>query len=85
VFGNLPAGEIYIAPLEDSAEGVLVVDASFPGLLLSEPVKMTFEKGYVTQVEGGAGAEFLQVFQQPSSTPGWYVRQTFAGVESLLE
>src|SRR5215211_4978812 len=45
VFGNLPAGEIYIAPNEDSAEGVLVIDKSFPGLLLSDPVKLFFEKG----------------------------------------
>jgi leucyl aminopeptidase (aminopeptidase T) len=60
VFGNLPAGEIYIAPIEDSAEGVLVVDKCFPGLLLSEPVRMVFEKGRVMQIEGGPGAEFLE-------------------------
>lgn len=60
VFGNLPSGEIYIAPVEDSAEGVLVVDKCFPGMLLSEPTRMTFEKGRVTHIEGGAGAEFLE-------------------------
>ena len=60
VFGNLPAGEIYIAPNEDSAEGVLVIDKSFPGLLLSEPVKLFFEKGKVTHIEGGAGREYLE-------------------------
>ena len=59
-FGNLPAGETYIAPVEDSAEGVLVVDKCFPGMLLSEPTRMTFEKGRVMHVEGGAGAEFLR-------------------------
>jgi leucyl aminopeptidase (aminopeptidase T) len=60
VFGNLPAGEIYIAPIEDSADGVLVVDKCLPGLLLSEPVKLVFERGRVTHIEGGAGAEYLQ-------------------------
>ena len=59
-FGNLPAGEIYIAPIEDSAEGVLVIDKCFPGLLLSEPVRLVFEKGRVTQIEGGAGAGYLE-------------------------
>lgn len=44
VFGNLPAGEIYTAPLEDSADGVLVVDKSFPGLLLTEPVRLVLKK-----------------------------------------
>jgi hypothetical protein len=60
VFGNLPGGEIYIAPIEDSTEGVLVIDKSLPGLLLSEPVRMVFEKGRVTQIEGGPGAVYLK-------------------------
>ena len=60
VFGNLPSGEIYIAPIEDSAEGVLVIDKCLPGMLLTEPARVIFEKGSVTQVEGGAGAEFLR-------------------------
>ena len=60
VFGNLPSGEIYIAPVEDSAEGVLVIDKCLPGLLLSEPVRVIFAQGRVAQVAGGAGAEFLQ-------------------------
>jgi leucyl aminopeptidase (aminopeptidase T) len=60
VYGNLPAGEIYIAPLEDSAEGTLVIDKSFPGLLLQQPVQLTFEKGHVTHIEGGEGAEYLK-------------------------
>lgn len=60
IFGNLPSGEIYIAPVEDSAEGVLVIDKCLPGMLLSEPVRVVFEKGSVTQVEGGMGAEFLR-------------------------
>lgn len=60
VFGNLPAGEIYIAPIEDSADGVLVVDKCLPGLLLSEPVKLVFKKGRVTHIEGGTGAAYLQ-------------------------
>lgn len=60
VYGNLPAGEIYIAPNEDSAEGILVIDKSLPGLLLTEPVKMVFEKGRVTNIEGDEGAKYLE-------------------------
>jgi leucyl aminopeptidase (aminopeptidase T) len=30
VLGNLPSGEMYIAPIEDSAEGVLVVESPCP-------------------------------------------------------
>ncbi len=60
VLGNLPAGEVYVAPLEDSAEGVLVIDKSLPGLPLSEPVRLVFEKGRVTHIEGGEGAKYLE-------------------------
>jgi leucyl aminopeptidase (aminopeptidase T) len=60
VFGNLPAGEAYVAPIEDSAEGVLVVDKSLPGFPLSEPVRLIFEKGRVIHIEGREGAAHLQ-------------------------
>jgi leucyl aminopeptidase (aminopeptidase T) len=58
-FGNLPAGECFVAPLEDSAEGVLVVDKSFPELVVKQPVRMVFEKGRVVAVEGGDEAKEL--------------------------
>jgi leucyl aminopeptidase (aminopeptidase T) len=58
-FGNLPAGECFVAPLEESAEGVLVVDKSFPELVVEQPVRMTFRKGRVVAIEGGAEAEEL--------------------------
>jgi leucyl aminopeptidase (aminopeptidase T) len=59
-FGNLPAGECFVAPLEDSAKGVLVVDKSFPELLLSQPVRMTFKAGRVIAIEGGPEAEEVE-------------------------
>ena len=60
MFGNLPAGECFVAPLEDSAEGVVVVDKSFPELLLSEPVYMRFRAGRVVAIEGGAEAQEIE-------------------------
>lgn len=60
MFGNLPAGECFVAPLEDSAEGVVVVDKSFPELLLSAPVRMTFKAGRVVAIEGGAEAQEIE-------------------------
>ena len=58
-FGNLPAGECFVAPLEQSAEGVLVVDKSFPELVVKQPVHMVFEQGRVVAIEGGAEAQEL--------------------------
>ena len=52
-FGNLPAGETYIAPVEGSANGIFVVDASFAGIgKLHEPIKVIVKKGYAVEFEG---------------------------------
>ncbi len=62
-FGNLPAGEAYTAPVEGTAEGVLVAQVGwFPGL--KEDMKLTFEAGYVSKVEGGCevGDQFRALF-----------------------
>jgi leucyl aminopeptidase (aminopeptidase T) len=59
-FGNLPAGEAYLAPVEGTAEGKLVVDASMAGLgVLSSPITLVFKKGRVVSVDG-PGADQLR-------------------------
>jgi leucyl aminopeptidase (aminopeptidase T) len=59
-FGNLPAGEAYLAPVEGTAEGTLVVDASMAGIgVLSSPLTYTFRNGRVADVVG-EGAETLK-------------------------
>ncbi len=60
-FGNLPAGEAYIAPVEGSANGVVVVDASMAGAgVLEEPIRMKVEAGIVAEVSGGQAAAALE-------------------------
>jgi len=50
-FGNLPAGEVYFAPLEGTAEGTLVLEWA-PTRRLSSPVSLRVRGGYVEEVEG---------------------------------
>jgi leucyl aminopeptidase (aminopeptidase T) len=60
VHGNLPAGEVYIAPVRTGAEGVCVIDCSIavPGLgILPNPIRLTFEGGRIVDVAGGAEAD----------------------------
>lgn len=59
-YSNLPAGECYVAPVEDSANGILVVDKSFPGILIEMPVTLVFEKGRVVDIKGDKEAERLR-------------------------
>ena len=59
-FSNLPAGEAYIAPLEETTEGMLVIDGAMSGVgVVTTPIRMTVEKGYVIKIEGGEEARKL--------------------------
>lgn len=50
-WGNLPAGEIWCAPVEDSAQGVVVCDGSIGDLgQVPAPVRLTVTNGRVTDV-----------------------------------
>lgn len=57
--GNLPAGEVFIAPNEGKTNGVYVVDASFAGLgmLSKAPIRVTVKGGYAVNVEGPRAEE----------------------------
>lgn len=50
-FGNLPAGEVYLAPLEGSSEGRLVIEWA-PTHKLEYPVTFIVKNGKVTEVKG---------------------------------
>jgi len=50
-FGNLPAGEAYIAPLEGTANGVIVFDGSLAGFgLISPPLRLRIKEGMVEEI-----------------------------------
>lgn len=47
-FGNLPAGEAGMAPIEGTTNGIFVVDATMAGIgKLKKPIKFIVKKGYV--------------------------------------
>ncbi len=50
-FGNLPAGEVYLAPLEGTAEGVMVIGYA-PTRKLDPPLTLTIRGGEVVAVAG---------------------------------
>ena len=72
--GNFPSGEAYIAPLEDGANGTIVIDGSMVGIgTLTEPMTVTIENGRLTRIEGadaqGPYAERLGIlFDQPENS-----------------
>lgn len=59
-FGNLPAGEAYIAPVEHAGTGTIVFDASIATLgLLSEPLSLEVANGRISRAFGGTEAGWL--------------------------
>ena len=63
-FGNLPCGEAFIAPLEGTSEGTLVVDGSIAELgKVSEPVELTIEGGHVRSAAGQMGERLLALLE----------------------
>lgn len=58
--GNLPSGEAYIAPIEGSATGQIVIDGSIAGVgKLAGPIVLSVEKGRLVAAEGGEEGEKL--------------------------
>jgi aminopeptidase len=61
-FGNLPCGEGFIAPLEGTTEGVLVVDGSIAGVgLLDTPTALTVREGHLVEATGADGSQLLEL------------------------
>lgn len=58
--GNLPSGEVYLAPWEDQSQGRVVIDGSMAGVgLLEEPIVIEVRNGYAEEVTGGYQAQQL--------------------------
>ncbi len=61
-FGNLPCGEGFIAPVEGTAEGTLVVDGSIAAIgLVEAPVQLTIEGGHLVGATGNEGAQLMEL------------------------
>lgn len=62
-FSTIPTVEANTTPVEGTAEGVIVCDASIPYLgigLVDAPVTCTVSKGFITRIEGGRAADILR-------------------------
>jgi leucyl aminopeptidase (aminopeptidase T) len=77
-FSNLPAGEAYIAPVEGTANGIIVVDGAMVGKV-KEPIKITVKDGFATQITGGRSAKELEEILEPFGQPGRNVAELGIG------
>ena len=63
-FGNLPAGEVFIAPVEGTANGVIFFDGSVAGIgVLSEYMRLEVKNGYAVGISGERAEEFKKLLE----------------------
>jgi leucyl aminopeptidase (aminopeptidase T) len=61
-FGNLPCGEAFVAPVEGTAEGTLVVDGSIAEVgLLDTPTSLTVRGGHLIDTTGSDGETLMEL------------------------
>ena len=79
-FGNLPAGEAFLAPVEGSAEGVIVVDGSIGDTgVLVEPITLVVQGGFVTEIRGGEKAERVRKLLEPYGRDAFSIAELGVG------
>ncbi|MBN2111487.1 aminopeptidase [Candidatus Woesearchaeota archaeon] len=60
-WGNLPSGEVFIAPVEGTANGTAVIDASMAGVgKLERPITVAIKDGFAVDFKGGKEAKKLK-------------------------
>jgi leucyl aminopeptidase (aminopeptidase T) len=59
--GNLPSGESFLMPAENTSNGVAYIDGSLAGIgkIESEPLQVVIKDGYAVEILGGPEAEKL--------------------------
>ncbi len=58
--GNLPSGEVFLAPWEDKTNGRVVIDGSMAGIgMIKEPIIVDIVNGYAESITGGPQADEL--------------------------
>jgi len=84
-FCNLPAGEVFLAPIEGSGNGIMAVDGSMAGFgLAEEPLIITIEDGYAVKIEGYK-AEDLEKMLEPHGKPARNLAEFGIGINDKAQ
>lgn len=72
-FSPVPNIEATISPVEGTAQGVIVADASVAGMgLVSSPIKTSVKNGMITSIDGGEDARKLQAILKETGDSNSY-------------
>ena len=66
--GNLPSGEAYIAPLEGTAQGEMIIDGSMVGIgILLSPLYVRLEAGRLVELKGDNSDRLQVLFEKEAN------------------
>lgn len=85
---NFPGGEVFIAPLKDGADGILVADLTVPYTvegLVDEPVTLRFEAGRVVEISGGRAAQMLRELVAEAGTGADVIAELGIGLNPAVK
>jgi len=76
LWGNLPTGESYLAPLEGESNGVVVVDGSMASVgIIKEPIRIIVKDGFATEITGADEARRLRELLEPHGREAYTVAE----------
>jgi 2,5-dihydroxypyridine 5,6-dioxygenase len=76
-----PTGEFNVAPVEGSANGLLVIDLTMHHIgRLGSPIELVVKDGRITRIEGGADARILRDYLKEYGDPNAYLCPAEASV-----
>ncbi len=66
---NLPSGRVFVFPKEESMNGKIVIDGSWEGNILQEPIIMEVEKGIIVSMSEGEISDSINLVFDEISKP----------------
>lgn len=79
-FGNLPAGEVFIAPVEGTANGVIFFDGSVAGVgVLSEPMKIEVKDGQAVNMVGCGATQLKKLLESAGGKEAYNIAEIGVG------
>lgn len=82
---GVPNMEVNVTPVEGTANGTIVIDASGTHVgLIKEPVKMTVRDGMVVKLDGGVEAKrIIEVLERTGDPKSWNFAEIAMGVNPM--
>ena len=82
-WGNLPAGEASIGPVEGMTQGILVIDGALAEIELDQPVTVKIKDGMAVDFRGGAAAQTFARLADAAGSGGRAVAELGVGTNQL--